>query len=390
MSENEVQSRLLFHIVGGGLGHLSRNIVLARQIRQYWPRTEVLFTGRTEYGDKIAPELAFLPLRSGNKPRDVNTHDLLPFAGAVPPDFPSTIEPVLRAMIDAMLARFDPGVVIHDTMVWRPLFEAAETKGLRQAIVFRRRKDQYKLAHSPSSPLRRADLLLLPYEPIDAMDILASLPADGPPAICIGEVVRQPSLAPGQLRRQMGLSNDATLIVITAGAGGFPEDPGFYQLALEALDSAINDLRLGDFTVVLVLGPRYEGVIPVAAYANVQVWHAIPWMPDLIAEANLVLCCAGYNTVAEVISARVPAILYPGVRTNDDQWARARQASRDWHSVHVLEQTSPNSLADLIVNCLEGCNGTRQHRDLRSPEITDLRRYGLGRLVCLGRLGECV
>lgn len=390
MSENEVRSRLLFHIVGGGLGHLSRNIVLARQIGQYWPETEILFTGRTEYGDTIAPELAFLPLRSGNKHRDVNVHDLLPSARPVPPDFPSIIEPVLRAMIDAMLTTFNPGVVIHDTMIWRPLFEAAEAKGLRQAVIFRRRKDQYELARSPSSPLRRADLLLLPYEPIDATDILASLQADAPPAICIGQVVRQRSLAPGQLRRQMALSNDAKLIVITAGAGGFPEDPDFYQLALAALDSARNDLRLSEFTVVLVLGPRYEAAIPAAAHTNVQVWRAIPWMPDLIAEANLVLCRAGYNTVAEVISAGVPAILCPGVRTNDDQWARARQASQDWHSLHMLEQASPNSLADLIVNCLDGCNGARQCRDPRSPEITDLRRYGLGRLVSLGRLGERV
>ena len=389
MSENEAQSRLLFHIVGGGLGHLSRNIALAQQIGQCWPGTEILFTGRTEYGDTIAPELDFLPLRAGNKRRDVNSHNILPSAGPVSPELSSITAPVLRAMIDAMLATFDPGVVVHDTIVWRSLFEAAETKGLRQVIVLRRRKDQYDLARGLSSPLRRADLLLLPYEPIDALDILASLPPDAPPAICIGEVVRQPSLPPGRLRRQMGLPDDATLIVITAGAGGFPEDPDFYQLALESLDSAKSDLRLADFTVVLVLGPRYEAAIPVAAaHTDIRVWHSTPWMPDLIAEANLVLCRAGYNTVAEVISARVPAILFPGVRTKDDQWARARQASRDWHSVHVLELASPKSLADQIVNCLESCNGARQRRGLRSPEITDLRRYGLGRLVSLGRLAE--
>lgn len=75
-------------------------------------------------------------------------------------------------------------------------------------------------------------------------------------------------------------------------------------------------------------------------------------MPDLIAASDLVICQAGYNTLAEVEKAQVPAIVIPVEKELDDQFLRAREAAKLNQHLHIFEGSDRQYLADLIVDVM--------------------------------------
>jgi predicted glycosyltransferase len=358
MTDQRTISRILFHAVGGsGLGHLSRQIALARAIREVRPATELAFASESAYGPTLGPEFPFFVLPSIRQLRSVAWSPVRWTSGPAShvgngrsEPAPATVEmgspaPTLIAMTEALLTSYRPGLIIHDTLVWPPLFEIAEDMGLSQALVLRARRDLAEAVSDPAAPLMRADLLILPHAAAEAAEILAALPDHSPPAVSIGATVRGRTMSRHGVCNKLGVPSDAKLIVVTAGGGGTPEVPAFYRLALDGLASA--SLAAGA-RVVLVLGPEYQSAPPTSRYLDLQVWQAIAWMPDLIAAADLVICQAGYNTMGEVQAAGTPAVVVPGERGIDDQDARAREAMRNGPHVRVLPEADSAVLGKLI------------------------------------------
>ncbi len=398
MTGSATTSRILFHTVGGnGLGHLSRQVALARAIRDFRPATELAFATESVFGPVLAPEFPFFILPSVSQLRSAAWSDIRWSSGAVAhtangaPDLPSlTVElaspvPALLAMTQALVATYGPGLVIHDTLVWPPLFEIAEDLGVRQALVLRARTDLAEMVTDPSSPLMGADLVIVPHDPAAAAEIFNAIPADGPPGVCIGQTVRGAVMSRHEVREQLGIADHVRLIAVTAGGGGTPEVPDFYRLALDALGSASSLDE--DYLVVLVLGPEYRGAPPSSRHLELQVWQAIAWLPDLIAAADLVICQAGYNTLGEVQAAGTPAIVVPGQRGLDDQNARAQEAARSGGPVRLLEADDVGALAELIGESLNAgahrpppasatadASGERAAALLRIVEMAEVRR----------------
>jgi uncharacterized radical SAM superfamily Fe-S cluster-containing enzyme len=401
-ASTEPASRLLLHATGGGLGHLSRQIALAREIRSLWPTTDVLLAGQTSYGSIIAPDLPFVPFPSSHELQSVAwtgpqanrspLHDLVAFTGIADDQWnsdregaPGSLVPAIVSMLDMLFATYRPGAVVHDTLVWSALFDAAARAGAKQAIVLRKRRDLLSFANHPKSPVAHSDLLILPYERHEVDEILQALPANRPPTICIGRVVRAPSHSPRQVRRRLKLSRSAPLIVVTSGGGGFPEVPEFYRSALDALEAAVVHQPRCEHQVVLVLGPRYEGPLPAAPNLDLRVLSTVAWMPDLIAAASLVICQAGYNTLADVAATGVPTIVEPGERTHDDQAARASEIERDQPNVRVLIRGEGPSMSQLVASalraaCTSSAAATRPIRHV-SP-----KRDALSQIVKLGEI----
>lgn len=358
MTDQRTISRILFHAVGGnGLGHLSRQIALARAIREVRPATELAFVSESAYGPALAPEFPFFVLPSIKQLRSAAWSQVR-WTGGAPPDAgsgrsgppPMTVEmgspaPTLIAITQTLLTSYRPGLVIHDTLVWPPLFDIAEDMGISQAMVLRARRDLADVVSDPAAPLMRADLLILPHAAGEAAEILDALPDQSPPAVSIGATVRGRTISRHGVCNKLGVALDAKLAVVTAGGGGTPEVPAFYRLALDGLASASST---ADARVVLVLGPEYQNAPPTSRHLDLQVWQAITWMPDLIAAADLVICQAGYNTLGEVKAAGTRAVVVPGERGIDDQDARAREAMRTSPHVRVLPEADSALLGKLI------------------------------------------
>jgi len=282
-------------------------------------------------------------------------------------------------MVEALVEAHKPGDVVHDTMVWPPLFEAAERRSLRQAMVVRARRDMYDfLDHA--GPARRCDLLVFPYDDAGFEELRRQLPPGLPPAAVIGSVGRQSGAPPEVTRARLGVSAEVRLVLVTAGAGGFVDSPQFHALALAGLERALA-ADTAPHLVMLVLGPRYEGPLPLARGLTTYVWRELSWLSDVISAADLVLCQAGHNTMNEVLSAGTPAILLPAPRFVDDQFARARQAALRNPQLEAYEGRDPAELGELARRLLD-----RPRPAWSAPVIDEGRPEQLRRIIELGRV----
>lgn len=369
-----MSSRLLFHTLNGfGLGHLSRQVAIARAVRQVDPAVEILFATESSYGPTIAPEFPFFALPDGKQLKSQAWSG----AGA------GQRVRALMSVMDALVKGYRPGALVHDTMVWPPLFEAAAAAQVRQAMVLRVRKNLEAYMRDPAMPPKRCDLLVLPYEPSTAPAALRSLPRGLPPVAWVGDVGRRAGASVAETRKRLGLGEGIRLIVVTGGAGGFADAPGFYALAADALAAAGS--RVGPSCVVMVLGPAYEGPAPVIEGMTVLMWRELSWMPDVLAAADLVLCQAGHNTIAELRRAGSRGIIVPARRNVDDQFERARNAADGSKQLDVFEGSDPNELAVLIQR---GLSASAPNRAVRENSTQELRVGDLNKLIELGKVSS--
>ena len=334
----KARSRLLLYAPNGwGLGHLSRQVALARALRQVDPYAEILFATESAYGPQMAPEFPFFILPSTRAMKSSAWRGTASGRHAL-----SVVQ-----VTDALVAAYRPGAVVHDTLVWPPLFEAAAGLGIKQAMVVRARRGTAAYLANPASPTWRCDLLIFPYEPHEVAGLLPELPPGCPPIACVGPVARRASTSRHLTRQRIGLRDDRKLVLITAGAGGFQDAEPFYRLAVEALAAASE--RLPRFFTMLVLGPGYTGPLPISDRLNVYVWRDLTWLPDVIAAADVVICQAGHNTMAELQSSNARAVVVPGDRQIDDQFARARGAAALHRNFRLFENGTAAQMAELIV-----------------------------------------
>ncbi|MGD2271391.1 MAG: glycosyltransferase [Desulfobacterales bacterium] len=138
-----------------------------------------------------------------------------------------------------------------------------------------------------------------------------------------------PGPAPGagkRLRRRLGISNDEVLIVASAGggkAGIALLKPLMAALAHTPIDAPVH---LYIFTGPFMTEEEY-GYLQNAAGKNVHVFRFASDFLSYLAAADLSVSMGGYNTSMNILSARVPALIwpYPGDR---EQGLRAQRLAR--------------------------------------------------------------
>ena len=262
---------------------------------------------------------------------------------------------------DAICTRFAPDLVVHDTIL--PPETSGGRAAPRLAFVMRRvREDRVGelLAHPA---LDRMVGILVPHT-------REEWPVDLPRSLrgrvrFVGPVVRLPSSdARSRVRAELGISEEAFLLCSTAGGGGFESSERLFRAALLAEER----LRESGFDHhhLVVAGPNFGGFLPDGSGRTVR--RFLPALVDALAAADAVVCEGGYNTVAEILAAQVPALVVPAPRGLDDQCVRARGlADRGLARVCTPKETDPRS-AEIAAFC-------RDHRLLASLR-TRLARHG--------------
>ena len=141
------------------------------------------------------------------------------------------------------------------------------------------------------------------------------------------------------------LPDDYVLATVGGGSDGFA-----------VLSTFIEALRLQPLpcSAIVVTGPLMprddvERLEELAAGLAVEVWRFRPNLDVLIARARAVVSMAGYNTVAEVMRARRPALLVPRVTPISEQLVRARELGRRGLQdvLHPSELSAPTMRAAL-------------------------------------------
>ena len=168
-----------------------------------------------------------------------------------------------------------------------------------------------------------------------------------------------PSLAPAEIRRELGIG-EGKFVLVTAGAGGdgFP----ILDAYLKALDFLPKEL---DACSLLVSGPdmperereallrRYTGAAPFSR-RRTEFLDFSPRMIEHIAAADVVVCMAGYNTLLEVVSLRKEAVVIPRISPRREQLIRAAAFEKRGliRMIHP-DFLSPRILAESIVDALQ-------------------------------------
>jgi UDP-N-acetylglucosamine:LPS N-acetylglucosamine transferase len=139
-------------------------------------------------------------------------------------------------------------------------------------------------------------------------------------------------------------------IVITGGGGGYPGTVDFYNLAL----LAVADLRkrASRLKAQLITGPLFRDWHLLRLVENISLLPFEPDMPSRLAESALVICQAGYNTVAELELLGPRTILVPAERQWDDQFARAERVSRGRSNFCVFRGKTATELSSLASDVL--------------------------------------
>jgi predicted glycosyltransferase len=153
------------------------------------------------------------------------------------------------------------------------------------------------------------------------------------------------------LRAQYLAGTPAGTKFIVAMAGGGADAYPMMRAILDAMPLVEKHQRC---VLVLITGPfmPVEMITEInqrAEHVPVHVIESVDNTLDYIAEADLVISMAGYNSCTEILQTRKPAILIPRSGPSAEQRTRAQLfAERQWMDSVDLDAMPPDQLAALI------------------------------------------
>jgi UDP-N-acetylglucosamine--N-acetylmuramyl-(pentapeptide) pyrophosphoryl-undecaprenol N-acetylglucosamine transferase len=286
-----------------GLGHISRLTAIASALREASPTTKVaLVADGGDHGilaGSNVPLLAAPPYPQDDAP-----------VSAWEPWSVGERQWLATRIAESLLDHLQPRLVVFDTFPNIAFWTAAADRRIPYAVVLRKMKGDTTFT-TTRSLLRHAVSILLPHDRGELV-----VPADlAPKTVFVGSIVRAPRFDPS---RPEASPID---VLITGGGGGFRGTTEFYQAAIAAF--ARWRSRQPRLTGLLVMGPLFGDATALVPTPGLVVVHAIADLSRLFADAGVVVCQAGYNTMAELAAIGVRTICVPAPRVLDDQRSRA-------------------------------------------------------------------
>lgn len=299
--------RLLFYAVNGlGLGHVTRLLAIARQVRARCPGAQILFITASE-ADAVIYKEGFAALKLPSKT----------IAGATRLR-PQTYAKLVQTVTWNAVAAFNPAALVVDTFPAGAMQELLPLLRWEMRRVFVYRVQQPEKARDPyfQNTLALYDLAVIPHSE-GGQDM--PLPSETP-GVWTGDILirtRDEALPRAEARARLGLSSEGRVLYVTFGGGGDAELHESLAVAFEALGGA-------DWTLAVAnapLDPRARPPLPPNAR-----WVSDYPMAECFAAFDGAVSAAGYNSVAEILHHGLPAVLLPFPRGVDDQFARVREA----------------------------------------------------------------
>ena len=329
--------RILYHAINGtGLGHLMRLSAIAESVQARKPEVHQLIATSANY----EAHLRRLQVPVVVLPRDDS-------GAQVEPD--TRIRTVTAELggrlLHHLLREYDPDVVVFDTHAQRRLVLDAAHDGRQTVLVLRSCRPELLAGSLDSGRLADFSLVLVPYgreefcqsNPPELLERLEELGT----VRFIGGIAFPLSLdaeAIDDVARSHGIPPESTLVLVTAGSGGYePLNREFMTTACRAA-RALAD-ALPDVRTLCVGGPYADGFRPPAGCAYVR---SEPLMQLLIARSDLTVAHAGYNSTQEILRTGARAVLVPIHRSAEDQSVLANYLARRGR-VHVVDSTAPES-----------------------------------------------
>ncbi len=173
------------------------------------------------------------------------------------------------------------------------------------------------------------------------------------PVVYTGYVAPPPTFMEERtaFRRNIGLAADDKLVVVSAGGGksGYPLLETV--LATQALLADRMRLKVAMFTGPFLDARRFEA-LETAAGPEVMVRRFASDFKSWLASADLSISMAGYNTCMNLLTARLPALVWPFNGDREQPLRAARLAEQGWLSTLTAADLDPARLAVRIQTVL--------------------------------------
>lgn len=301
--------RILFYAVDGlGLGHVTRTLAIARQVRALEPAAEILFLTASEADNVIYREgFAAVKLPSKTIRRETRLRA-------------STYGRLVSVVSWNAIATFNPHVLVVDTFPAGAIHELLPLLrwDMRKVFIFRAQRAEHAHAGLMQSALRLYDRVLIPHSEGEA-----EIPV--PPEVAaqwVGPILirsRDEALGRREAREALGLPAEGTVIYATFGGGGDQEIAASVQAAEEACArlAGSQEIRLA-----VACGPLFREAQGCGAAKVTWLQGHYP-MALYLRAFDAAIAATGYNTATELLHVGVPTVFIPYARTVDDQEARA-------------------------------------------------------------------
>lgn len=339
-------SAVFYAINGTGLGHITRQCNIARDMRSLLERLgiperfEILTTSD-------APQVASdflvtkLPSKTTVRERGFNTRK---FAAQA------------RNLIGNFMSAVSPDLLLVDTDPRGSFAEIAFVRGFAKQLVFVDRQKDERVLNSASygANVRMYDLVVVPEEP-DANR------ARAPRTEVVGKIqsfVPERALARSAARALYGVGPRERLVYVSAGGGGDPK-------ASEQIGAIVEAVAALPETVVAVgYGPLFDGCV------HRKRRNVVPLQGCDIAREfagfDLAISAAGYNTHEELLAACVPTLFYAQPKGMDRQDLRI-EASLAHGWCGVLGSWEPSEIRAQVESFLSEEAIEMRTRLLRRP-----------------------
>jgi predicted glycosyltransferase len=316
-----------------GLGHVNRLLAVAEEIEARSPDLRTLFFVEQPYDLLAQAGMLQLPVpvcdadfvglaRTRRDPR-------LGVAGIAIGEF---VREVVRT--------YDVRAILHDAVLWGPLFDAGVALDAPQALILRERTRLREYLAELGEAGRGLRRVIVPHARSTALE--RDFAQAEPRPTYVGPIARRRRTQAPPDRRDTAVGTHRRVLV-TAGGGGYADVGDFLQATLAALATIAVPLA-----VEVVTGPLFRGrfELPVGFPHGCRVAVFEPYLDERIARASVVVAQGGYNTVNELRRSGTAAVVVPSARAYDDQLERTRRAAGK--GTMVVHPLSESGLAEAV------------------------------------------
>lgn len=298
--------RILFYAVNGlGLGHVTRLLAIAGEIRRLRPDAEILFITSSE-ADSVIYEEGFPAVKvpSKNIARESGLRARIHVR-------------ILQETAWSVFSSFNPHITVVDTFPLGFAYEldpVLKWRTCKFVFVYRQRKEEKTSQKRFQSALCKYDLVIVPHE---RQEFGVKIPGEVK-SLFAGKIIirgKRDLLPARQVKEEHNLPLEKKCVLITLGGGG---QEGLEQV----IDNVVSALK------------DHKNIHPVAAHGSLMrslntqngcstIKRYFP-LCELYNAFDYVIAGCGYNTVNELLYFNKPALFLPFERLIDDQERRAQ------------------------------------------------------------------
>lgn len=311
--------RILFHVTNGvGLGHINRGITIAKSLKKIMPDIDIKFISSTDFREIF----------------DINGMKYEKCPHMTKENFESDD---FNGEILRLVEDFDPDICIYDTHY--PKFAIEKDIGRINILIWRKVTDRILKETLDDSYL--FSKIIIPHEKEEFFRGL-SKGAINKLESCVkfyfcGPVVRELNdERVKEVKGKYGITEKDYIITAFSGGGG--QYPGttatdkYFEECVSAFDKIKN--KINNLKFILVKGPLSDKKIE-SHDKRLIVEGFEPSLLELMSLSDLVISRAGYNSINEIMSVGVNAIVMEIKCTFDDQAQRAKYLAEKSSSKYI-------------------------------------------------------